>query len=162
MIEAIVAASLVVVGLLGLFNLIYNSTVRDKDVIHKLQATYLAAEGIEVVKNFIDQNVASGTQWNANLYTGDYQDVSFDNLGQVGTGDSAVYFATTTGLFTGYSSVFTAFSGGSRELALFSRVVSLNVGTNQISVTSTVSWSEEGKSESVSLDDIFYNWRKPS
>lgn len=159
MMEALVAASLVVVGLVGLFQLMYSSVTRDKEAVHNLQATYLAAEGIELVKNQIDWNVAnaaSGVKWNENLSTGSYNDVSFDNLAQGGTG--AVYFSTSTGMFTGNNPIFT--SSGGRETSLFSRVVSVAVGTNEIDVTSTVSWRENNQTKSVALDDQFYNWRQ--
>ncbi len=156
MIESLVAASLVVVGLLGLFQLMYNSTARDKEAVHNLQATYLAAEGVEVVKNQIDENVAQNIPWNSNITTGDYG-VSFDNLSQ--GGGSAVYFSTSTGIFTGDNPIFS--SSGATETTLFSRILSVGVvGTDEIDVTSTVSWSEAGQNKTISLDDQFYNWRQ--
>ena len=57
LIESVVAVTMILIGLLGVLNLVLNSLRLNRDVSGRLVATYLAAEGIEVVKNIIDTNV---------------------------------------------------------------------------------------------------------
>ncbi len=158
-IESMVAAALVVVGLLGMFQLIYRSSNVDNSVIDKFQATYLAAEGIEVVKNVIDTNIANSLPWNYNLTDGTYDDVSFDNLTINGSyGASTISLDRTEGVFEGQNSIFQ--SANPVTATIFSRSVGVSSnGGSEIDVSSTVSWVEEGNPKSVVLEDRFYNWR---
>lgn len=166
MIESMVAASLVVVGLLGLFNLIYNSTERDSLVIHQLQATYLAAEGIEVVKNISDADVANGNPWDSGPgnqpFDGCYA-VSYDsndgNLLASGGGIN-LFFATSSsgeGIFASQTDLNSSYLSPSRTL--FTRSVCISVSGDAMTVNSTVNWSEHGTNQTTTLSDIFYNWR---
>lgn len=163
MIESLVAASILVVGLLGLFNLIYNSTVRDSEVVHQLQATYLAAEGIEVIKNISDAEVANGNSWNGGFVNGACYHLSYDtNLGSLSQNGTAVLSFATSSTGDGIFATPDDFSVNrlTGSPTVFSRMVCM--GTSNAAymvVTSTVSWSEQGRSESVALSDLLYNWR---
>ena len=56
LVESVVAMTIVVVGLLGIFSLLSQSLSLNRVVGDRYVGTYLAAEGIEVVKNIIDNN----------------------------------------------------------------------------------------------------------
>ena len=58
MIESIVAITLIVIGILGIMSLLAKSANLSHYVSHSFEATYLAAEGIEMVKNTLDTDVA--------------------------------------------------------------------------------------------------------
>ena len=160
MIESMVAASLVVVGLLGLFNLIYNSTVRDSLVIHQLQATYLAAEGIEVVKNISDADVANGNPWDSGFANTCYYISYNSNLSSLSDTSPTLSFGISPsgeGVFV--PSDDSSLSGLSPSGTLFTRSVCVNVSGDAMAVNSTVNWSEHGANQTTTLSDIFYNWR---
>ncbi len=156
MIEAMVAASLVVIGLLGLFQLIVRSMQIDSSAINRFQATYLAAEGIEVVKNIIDTNVAAGNAWNGGL-NGTYNDVSFDNLTNSAT--DTVFLDAQNSVFEGYSGIYR--SGDTLTPTVFSRRIDIaDVNSYELDVSSTVLWYENGSQKNVTLVDRFYDWRQ--
>src|SRR3989344_2698906 len=72
LVEAIVAISIIVVGLLGILSLLSSALSLNRVVADQYTASYLAAEGIEVVKSIIDRNVIAGngdgiTPWNQGL-----------------------------------------------------------------------------------------------
>ncbi len=54
LIESIVGISLVTVGILGIITLLTHSSRLYNSAVNNLKATYLGAEGIEVVKNIMD------------------------------------------------------------------------------------------------------------
>src|SRR6185369_4698812 len=57
LIEAIIAITLLTIGFLGIARLLSQSLFFTKVVSDQTTATYLAAEGIEIVKNLIDHDV---------------------------------------------------------------------------------------------------------
>jgi type II secretory pathway pseudopilin PulG len=150
MIESLIAMTLIVVGLLGLFNLMSNSISRNSQAVHKIQAVYLAGEGIEVVKNILDTNYSTG---NFNVKEGDNIRLSF--------------FSTTTDTQINFPDVF--FDETEKkfyqsnivgEKTVFKRNITITSDIDKFFVISTVSWEEEnGKIFSVSLNDTFYKWR---
>ena len=72
MIESIVAISVSVVGLLGIIAMLNYSLNTNRDVGRKFVATYLAAEGIEIVKSLIDKNYTDDISWNSCVSNGEY------------------------------------------------------------------------------------------
>ena len=164
MIEAIVAISMVTIGLLGIITLLINSSRWNRDVSHELVATYLAAEGIEVMKNLIDASIASELRgdnmatWNAGLPEGLYgiqYDAAFGSDGMLSQnfGDRKLLFDSGAGVY----------QYGSGETSPFSRVVEIigpRGGSDTLLVSSTVFWDGEESVESVHLEDVFTYWRK--
>src|SRR3989344_3592233 len=71
MIEALVALSIILVGLLGIFALVSRSISLNAVASSQYVAANLAAEGIEVVKNVIDSNAMQAppgsVAWNKNV-----------------------------------------------------------------------------------------------
>lgn len=150
MIESIVATSLVVIGILGIMSLLARSAHISHFTTHSLQATYLAAEGIEVVKNILDTDVAKGLAWGTHVTTGSYC-VSYDTSALVscsGQGDLA--YDPATGFYSATSSS-----------SYFRRIVAITGSGNSFDVSSTVRWYEGGIEKSVTLEDTFENWRSP-
>lgn len=145
-IEALVGITVAVVGLLGILILVGRSLTVNNDIRAKFVATYLAAEGIEVVKNIIDTNYANGTFWNRNIDTGDF-DVSWDSLSLTPTASRPLNFGGG------------AYSYVANPASPYTRTVSIVAGASTISVKSLVSWTSRGKTESISLEDTFFNWR---
>lgn len=156
LIEAVVAMGVISVGLLGVFSVLSNSLAISKVTSNQYVGTYLAEEGIEVVKNMIDTNQ---TAWNLNLVQGSaYKfaveyDSATPNVADLG---QPLRFDPSTGLYnyeTGNSTTFV------RTITVTSLPVDGNPG-EELRVDSVVTWLDQGgMPDSVTLEDDFYNWR---
>lgn len=155
MVESIIAVSLIVIGLLGVLGLIIKSTRTNKDVYNRLAASYLAAEGIEVIKNIIDTDVATPlVQWNKTIGTGSYQ-VQYDS-----TKDSItkLYGANSTApLMLDEGTGLFSYGGG--EETLFKRTIHTEDTGVSINVRSIVEWEIDGKKQVINFEDVFWQWR---
>jgi hypothetical protein len=173
LIEAIVAGSILITGFTGILALLSQSLHLNRVVTDNYVGTYLAAEGIEVVKNIIDHNVmkivgctdpdlcssviapCGSCRWDAGLSGGprevDYESTTLAPAG----GGRKLKFDSTTGLY-GY---------GSGVDTPYERVVRINRNPqpdnnpDEIEVVSTVTWSTGMLSSQTELIDRFFDWR---
>lgn len=158
LIEAMVAMGVLMSGVLGIFALMSQSIKLTRVIDDQYVATYLAAEGVELVKNLLDanaSNINSGRPWNALGFAsnGCYEvDVFVEEL------DAAPVVACPDGGVTPLR-----LSGGSEyqyqagNSTPYVRTVAIEpIGTVGVRIVSTVKW--RGGSSSVSLEDKFYNW----
>jgi hypothetical protein len=156
MIESLVGISLIIIGLFGLFSLISKSLSRSVESVHKIQAAYLAAEGVEVVKNIIDINQARMGGFLFNLDTSFPLYISYDTFdgGTLNSTDT-VFFTTSSGpgMFFQRQDIYA-------EPTIFKRYVRVSGSGDLIRVTSTVLWAEsDGRNYDVNLVQEFKNWR---
>lgn len=149
--EALVAITIVVVGLLGIFSLLSRSLSLNRVVTDRFVAAYLAAEGIELVKNVIDNNILAGRPWNDGLSSGNYEaDFHDDVLGP--NRERALKVDLVTGAY------------GYREPTptLIRRVITILVSPdgNRITVGSRVNWVTRGGGKfNINLEEHLFNWR---
>lgn len=155
LIESIVAMSVLIIGFLAVLTLLNQSYGLNRSVADNLTATYLASEGVEMVKNIIDTNAKNGTTWNDVGVTlpGDYI-LAPDGRSLV-AGNPALYYDTTANTYT-YDSF------GTRR-SPFSRWIHVEFpGPDELMVDVTVSWTGRGGvNEKTVLEDHFLNWRLP-
>ena len=157
LIESLVAITVISISLLGIFTLISRSLSLNRIVNNQYVGTYLAAEGIEVVKNIIDTNIIHDCEpWNAEpnaalTTAGDYA-VEYDSTQLLPRQADPLSYDEGTGLYS-YQ------SGG--EESKFVRTVSIDpISSEHIKVVSLVEWDSRGGAEfSVELEDHFYQWR---
>ncbi|OGG38587.1 hypothetical protein A3D55_01830 [Candidatus Jorgensenbacteria bacterium RIFCSPHIGHO2_02_FULL_45_20] len=164
MVESMVAASLIVVGLLGIFTLISRSASMNKNAEAKVVASYLAAEGIEVVKNIIDSNVEKSyrTKWTWNMNLSGYYEVQYDS-----TVDTAKEVAYGSERYLNFDKVSGKYWYGAGDTTSFRRTVLIQDGGggipsgygNAMTVKSIVKWTEGGEEQTVFFEDVFTNWR---
>lgn len=171
LVEALIAISILTIGFMAVLALLNRSLALNRVAADNYTASYLAAEGIEVVKNLIDHNVilriqdpATGPAWNAGLSDGCYQ-VSYEGLGtRVGAGvncNPAVseflkFEPDPVNLYDYTGSVQTAFK---RIVQIINDPTGSN--PNEMKVVSIVVWKSLGGADySVVLEDRFYNWRQ--
>ncbi len=159
MIESLVSISIVLIGMLGIFGLLSQSIALNKSVSQKFVATYLAAEGIEVVRSLVDANYAQRQPgkdipaWNQGLPDGTYA-VTYDmtNINS-GSGDltTPLGFNLTTGIYD--------YKG--KEITPFVRTVQITNSPDgtEMTVLAVVSWTDQSGAKSVSLEDHFFDWR---
>ena len=158
LVEAMVSMSVLMIGVLGIFALMSQSIKLTRTINDQYVATYLAAEGIEIVKNMIDSNVLTDPgAWNANgfdasacyeLYYGT------DSLGSAWTvscdGSGATPLAFDGSLY-GYGGGDA--SGFTRTVRIAPIMDGVQVG---VRVRSTIHWS--GGEQQFALEDTFYAW----
>lgn len=160
LIESIIAISLIVIGLLGIFSLLSQSLGLRRVVSERYIATYLAAEGIEVVKNMIDTNYVATNgagPWNTGLNTpGDYE-VQYNSDSLLPDQDRNFNYDPTNGIYS--------YEPGGNPTA-FKRKITISYPgcpapncENHMQVNSLVTWVTRGGGVfDVNLEDHFYDW----
>jgi type II secretory pathway pseudopilin PulG len=157
LIEAMVAMGIISIGLLGVFSLLANSLGLSKITSNQYVGTYLAAEGIEVVKNMIDTNVSDQTNWNKNLVQGSGAYSFTVQYNSLIPEDSRP--TSTPLLFDPTTRTYNYTTGNP---TVFTRTITVNNlrSGDELQVDSVVNWTDQGGAkDSVSLEDNFYNWR---
>ncbi|MDP3975194.1 MAG: hypothetical protein Q8P88_02845 [Candidatus Jorgensenbacteria bacterium] len=154
--EAMVALGLVVTGLLGIVVLYTRSFALNREVVNQTIAAGLAAEGIEVVKNIIDTNVAEGGRWTVgnNTFEIEHDSAAYTPLvfGQTKSTrplrfneSDGTYSYDSVGTLTPFKRTLTATSSGS--------------GDKEYRVNALVEWEESGTTKSLEVEDHFFRWR---
>ena len=152
MLEALVALSVILVGILGIFSLMSRSLSLNAVASSQYIASNLAAEGIEITKNIIDGNILQGNAWNimnADDYQADYSSVSLDPYD-----GEPLRFNPQTGLY-GYSD---------GDPTVYTRKITLEYvppgGSDHVRVISAVNWTaRSGATFEVVGEDHFFDWR---
>jgi hypothetical protein len=160
LVESIIALSVLLVGFLSLISLLNNSLGLNRVVTENYIATYLAAEGIEYVKNKIDTNILNpGLPWNHQLNDGYYElkfngnDFSLEPLSSTSSA-SLLKFDSNNKVYN-YNNTFpdTPFK---RYIYIENRPP--NVRPNEIVVNSVVFWTSRGGGKyEVNLEDHFFD-----
>ena len=150
LIESMIAISIIVVGLLGLLGLLSRSLSLNRVVSDQFTANYLAAEGIEVVKNIVDANTVQKQPWNLGLANGEFQ-VSYDSVQLESTLRQPLVFEEGTGRY----------SYGFGRPTSFVRTIKIELlSQDEIKVNSLVNWTTRGGGKfEVNTEDHFFNWR---
>ena len=152
LIESLIGISLIVVGLLGVFSLLSQSLGLRRVASERYVATYLAAEGIEVVKNIIDTNyLNTGTPWNQGISAGGDYEVEYNSASLQSFQNRSFYYHPESGLYD--------YNAGNSTL--FKRKISIvPISSEEARVNSRVDWVTRGGGEfSVDFEDHFFNWR---
>ncbi len=162
-IEAIIASSVLVVGLLGITALLASSFRMNRVVSDDYIATYLAAEGIEVVKNIIDHNlIIKANPWYSGLTcSGNTCNFEVD----YGNTTPIPLFGTPRNILLSSANGFYGYASGSPTN--FTRMITVTFPSQYwngstyygINVRSRVEWSSGGFRSSVVLEDMFFDWR---
>lgn len=149
LIESVVAITLLIVGFLGMLALLSNSIALNRVINDQFIANYLAAEGIEIIKNLIDSNVIQGRPWNENINVGDFE-VDYQSS-QLEVNQNRYILLDLANNRYGY---------GNGDQTAFKRTVYIDfVSPEQVKVNSIVKWtSRRGKFE-INLEDHFFNWK---
>ena len=145
-----IAITVIVVGLLGMYSLLARSLSLTRVVTDRYVAANLAAEGIEVVKNLIDTNVLQLKPWNQNLSSKGEYEVAYNS----------VALSPFLGKKLSYNSVNSLYSyDASGAPTNFVRKIILDpINSEEIKVNSIVSWLTRGGAVfEINLEDHFFN-----
>lgn len=151
-VEAVIAIFFITTAVLIFVGLLARSSGVNTVIADQYTATYLASEGIEVVKNIIDENVKQGRAWNDGINNGDYAaqynsaklDNTYNYNNFIDFDGNAHFFQYDNGTPTPYR----------RKITI------VNISADHIDVISAVNWNSHGLSQRVNLEDHFYNWRQ--
>jgi len=151
LIESMIAITIVVVGLLGIFALLSRSLSLNRVVGDRFVATYLAAEGIEIAKNLVDNNVLAGEPWNRGLDNGDYE---VDYRSQGLESNQSRFLKTDDNGNYGY--------GESRPTNIKRLIRMTNASDGEeLIIFSQVTWITRGGGRfEINLEDHLFNWRQ--
>jgi len=158
LVESIVGISVALMGLLGVLTLLTRSYVYTQGAGQRFVATYLAAEGIEVVRSMVDKNYIDEQPWDRGISPEIPYAVDFDsqNLTPISGSVDPLLFNRATGVYR--SDVY----GTSEGASPFRRIVEISYpeeNPDEMIVISRVSWATKGESNDVVLEDHFFNWR---
>ena len=167
LVEALIAVSVVMMGLMGALSLLSNSIGLSRTVADNYLGTYLATEGIEVIKNTLDHNAIlisegmPGVSWNDDICT--FANSAFEldyrtkDLSAARLNGFAAFSINPLVLNTATNAYGYDLPGTSTG---FTRTVKTSCSGDEIKVQSIVRWKARGGSDSqVILEDKFYNWR---
>lgn len=148
-VESIIALAVITVGFLSLITLISNAIGLSRVNSEYYIATYLSAEGIEIIKNIIDTNVIAGKSWNDGLATDGTYEVEYNSLSLLPNQNRFLNFDPNSKIYS--------YSNG--QTTRFKRTIEItNINANHIKVKSTVFWTSRGGAQfQIDLEDNFYN-----
>ena len=169
LLETLIAVFIITIGIIGIFSLITQglSTTRENSL--KLTATYLAQEGIELVRNLRDNNTLDIYK-NGGIYSM-WDDILTEpviNCSAVLPNDGCQIDYDDSGL-SDYGDEFLQldpagfYNYGTGDNSLFKRKIILEreyVGSNydKIKVLVEVAWQTKGKKYKISVQENLYNW----
>ena len=165
-VEALVAISIAVIGLLGIFELLSRSLSLNKVVGDQYVASNLTAEGIEVIKNLIDNNILrGGVAWNDKIsnriYQISYNDQALSNSIGNPSNCNASYIRQNSTPLT-FEKASGLYGYGFPEITNYKRAVCIEIlqSGDEIKVNSITAWiTRGGATFDINLEDHFYNWR---
>ena len=187
LLEALIATTIIVVGLSGIIGLAGNNLVASNISTGELLAVNLAREAVEVVTNLRDSNYLDNEiEWNDGLDTGTndregiikYDDInhtwSVDFLGlNTDFTDSAtiVYLDSTTGLYRQNNLEVSGWEATPyRRLVYLYRICGTDIdtflengqcpgGAVGYRILAKVQWDDHGNTRELSLEKRIFNWR---
>ena len=171
LVEALIALSILTMGFTGIVTLLNKSFQLNRTATDETQATFLASEGIEIAKNIIDYDVYLGlpnnNDWGCSFelgagQSGDYA-LAYDTTPAPPAtcppaqpmrllASDKLYFDPATHRYS-YSNIYTPTD--------FTRDVHISVplnSPNEFDVQSVVTWTNGTISNTITLEDHFYNW----
>ena len=152
LLEVIVAIFILAVGVGGTFSLI-SQTISAASLIElKLTGSYLAQEGIEIVKNLRDKAWLEQMPWDTYLPTGEWEvDYLTQDLQERGYADPGVPLNIDD------ANGFYSYQPGTATK--FTRKVSIQaVGIERLEVSIEIRWKERGRSHSIEILEYITNW----
>jgi type II secretory pathway pseudopilin PulG len=164
-IELLIIITVLSFGILGVYNAFYPAVALTREMSSRLTATYLAQEGIEVVRSIRDSNIVKKSSDQKMTFaslldqcsvgcqldykTGTLFEASADRLQAFDPG--LLLRQDVDGFYSYSDGVKTPFS---RKVT-----ISQSSGKDTLRAQVVVSWSENGKLRSVSKEAYFYNWK---
>ncbi len=155
--ELIIAIFVIAVGLLAVYGVTQKILSETIVSVSRLEATYLAQEGLEIVRNIRDSNVISGNGWNTGFDLCDpaqnyFCEVDYDGpvLISRNNDEDSTYLRFENSFYNYDSGDNTRFQ---RKIFIES------VEDNKADILIEVIWEEKGEEHNFLLNTSLYDWR---
>lgn len=159
LIELMVALGVLTVGFLGMVSLLSKAIALNRTISENYQATYLATEGVEIMKNLLDANLLQSRSWNAGFGANETYEVQYDSSWAAGKEPVRILNNNDLRKIKMNSDGFFNYSEGATT-PFARRIVVQLIGSYEVQVNSIVSWTSRGGGEfETNIEDHFYNWR---
>ncbi|MBI4993884.1 hypothetical protein HZC33_02950 [Candidatus Wolfebacteria bacterium] len=148
-VEVLIVSLIVTVSLVGGFSLFSQFYLTNQIRSEQVVATYLAAEGLELIKNKVDSNKLGGAAFNSGLIdcsggcTIDYRNSISSGSGQLYIDQSGLY----------------SHNNISGNQTPYSRIIYIDSISGGLKAKSQVDWITRRGPFKVELDAYFYDWR---
>ena len=161
LLEVLVAIFILTIGIVGVFGLINQAVSLTSATHNQLVASYLAQEGVEIVRNIRDSNflkIRAGI-------VADWKDGIDVPAGLCGLGCKADYNSASLDpgsplAFILRNGVLHSYDSGV-ETPFTRKILITPDGTNKIFIEVEVAWQERGQSHRVIASSELYNWLSP-
>ena len=163
LLELMVTVAVISIGVVGIFHLIQNTILSASSVRLRITATYLAQEGVELVKNVRSTNwIKEKDSWLSGMLfcSGThgcemaYNDSNDGSLREVLSEEDLNYLKINNYGFYGYETgIETLFK---RQIYVEQENID---GVDVAKVTAKVSWQERGNDHQVEVVSVLRNWR---
>ena len=138
-------------GTMGAFSIIQRTVTFTSVSSSQLIASYLAQEGLEIVRNLRDSNYLQGVSWNSGLAgCAAGCEIDYNDSALLPWTDPGRFLKTGTGFPYNYS------LGND---TLYKRKIIITPGVNILNVLVEISWQERGGSYQVVAETRLHNWR---
>ena len=151
LIEMVVAVFIILIGVVAAFGVLQKIILSTSIGSSRLVATYLAQEGIEIVRNIRDTNWVEGKNWTQNIggcgggCEADYDDTALSSWG----GDGNFLEINNEGFCSYDSGVETKFK---RKITVD------EISGEKLEVRVEVFWTERERDHQVVVQENLYNW----
>ncbi|MDD3614106.1 MAG: prepilin-type N-terminal cleavage/methylation domain-containing protein [Candidatus Pacebacteria bacterium] len=151
LVEVMVSIGVILVGFTGALTLINRSIAFHDLAYSRLTASYLAQEGIEIVRNLRDKNIINDQEWNNGLNSGTYQ-VQYNS-------PSLSLYTGENLLLDSVSGVYTYDANENTRATRYNRRIEIQViSPDEIQVNSIVHWSNRGGDFEINVEDHLFKW----
>lgn len=162
LLETIIAVGVLAIGIVGSLTLVSKSVQTVKMSQNRLVASYLAQEGIELVRNIRDSNWAAGDPWDD--WSGDgNSDAGSKNFCEIAYNDADLDLSTCdlfSGPFLKLDTASNFYNYTSGVDTIFKRTIFIGEpSVDQKQVAAMVSWDDRGNPRFVTLVGHLYKWK---
>lgn len=151
LIETVVAIFILTTGTMGAFSIIQKTVTFISVSSSQLIASYLAQEGVEIVRNFRDSNYLQGLVWDNGLAgCAAGCEVDYNDPALLPWTDPGRFLKVGSGLLYNYDIGNDTF---------YKRKITITPGVNVLNILVEVSWQERDGSYQVAAETRLNNWR---
>ncbi len=148
LVEIIFTILIITIAVVGVYQALTYGMKHTQQAQERFVASYLAKEGIEIVKNIRDTNWIEETTWNEGLINcgsgceADYNDSSLTSF------SGQYFYIDPTNYFYQYNDI-------TGEKTPYQRKITLTNYTDKIDITVDVMWREN----IITIKESIYNWK---
>ncbi|PIR88843.1 MAG: hypothetical protein COU09_00240 [Candidatus Harrisonbacteria bacterium CG10_big_fil_rev_8_21_14_0_10_44_23] len=155
LLESLVAITMIIIAITGIFTLLSRSLSLTRVASDQYTGTYLAAEGVELIKNKLDTNVIVDCQpFNAGISSG-VVELNYDGSPVTEPRDNGY-----TKIYIDENGFYVHNYSETAKPTKFLRRIEISDQGDKVEVDSKVKWKgRDGVNYESHISDTFYGWR---